>query len=103
MQEAQSLRQNQLSFCFFFSFFQQRADGEALITRLLPTSLILVASPILVKSTFFTFRSSLTLPIQIFFCLPLHLFPSTWPCKAAIGNLSPLSVPNVKTIKVSFS
>src|SRR6218665_2521432 len=45
---------------FFFSLFHQRADDEAL-TRFLQTSLFLVASPILVKSMFLSFRSSLTL------------------------------------------
>src|SRR6218665_2132407 len=58
------------SFFFFFSLFHQRADDEAL-TRFLQTSLFLVASPILVKSMFFSFRSSLTLSIQVFLCLPL--------------------------------
>src|SRR6218665_1014681 len=71
---------------FFFSLFHQRAEDEAL-TRFLQTSLFLVASPILVKSMFLSFRSSLTLSIQVFLCLPLHLFPSTCPCKAAFGNL----------------
>src|SRR6218665_2203673 len=73
---------------FFFSLFHQRADDEAL-TRLLQTSLFLVASPILVKSMFLSFRSSLTLSIQVFLCLPLLLFPSTCtcPCKAAFGSL----------------
>src|SRR6218665_991815 len=71
---------------FFFSLFHQRADDEAL-TRFLQTSLFLVASPILVKSMFHSFRSSLTLSIQVFLCLPLLLFPSTCPCKAAFGNL----------------
>src|SRR6218665_1334398 len=51
--------------------------------------MFLVASPILVKSMFFSFRSSLALSSQIFLCLPLLLFPSTCPCKAAIGRLSP--------------
>src|SRR6218665_2967464 len=69
----------------FFSLFHQRADDEAL-TRLLQTSLFLVASPILVKSMFFSFRSSLTLSIQVIICLPLLLFPSTCPCKAAFGS-----------------
>src|SRR6218665_820876 len=63
----------------FFSLFHQRADDEAL-TRFLQTSVFLVASPILVKSMFFPFRSSLTLSIQVFLCLPLLLFPSTCPC-----------------------
>src|SRR6218665_2851612 len=36
---------------------------------------------------FLTFRSSLTLSIQVFLCLPLLLFPSTCPCKATFGNL----------------
>src|SRR6218665_1642813 len=71
---------------FFFSLFHQRADDEAL-TRFLQTSLFLVASPILVKSMFLSFRSSLTLSIHFFLCLPLLLFPSTCPCKAAFGNL----------------
>src|SRR6218665_57433 len=71
---------------FFFSLFHQRADDEAL-TRFLQTSLFLVASPILVKSMFFSFRSSLTLSIQVFLSLPLLLFPSTCPCKAAFGSL----------------
>src|SRR6218665_1508094 len=53
-----------------FSLFHQRADDEAL-TRFLQTSLFLVASPILVKSMFLSFRSSLTLSIQVFLCLPL--------------------------------
>src|SRR6218665_1349393 len=61
---------------FFFSLFHQRADDEAL-TRFLQTSLFLIASPILVKSMFLSFRSSLTLSIQVFLCLPLLLFPST--------------------------
>src|SRR6218665_2985920 len=71
---------------FFFSLFHQRADDEAL-TRFLRTSLLLVASPILVKSMFFSFGSSLTLSIQVFLCLPLLLFPSTYPCKDAFGSL----------------
>src|SRR6218665_731815 len=71
---------------FYFSLFHQRADDEAL-TRFLQTSLFLVASPILVKSMFLSFRSSLTLSIQVFLCLPLLLFPSTCPCKAAFDNL----------------
>src|SRR6218665_292001 len=61
-----------MSFFFFFSLFHQRADDEAL-TRFLQTSLFLVASPILVKSMFLSFRSSLTLSIQVFLCLPLLL------------------------------
>src|SRR6218665_927436 len=61
------------AFFFFFSLFHQRADDEAL-TRFLQTSLFLVASPILVKSMFLSFRSSLTLSIQVFLCLPLLLF-----------------------------
>src|SRR6218665_2639990 len=36
---------------------------------------------------FFSFRSSLTLSIQVFICLSLLLFPSTCPCKAAFGSL----------------
>src|SRR6218665_15025 len=44
-------------FFFFFSLFHQRADDEVL-TRLIQISLFLVASPILVKSIFFSFRSS---------------------------------------------
>src|SRR6218665_1742093 len=75
-----------LSFFFFFSLFHQRADDEAL-TRFLQTSLLLVASPILVKSMFFSFRSSLTLSIQVFLCLPLLLFPSTCPCRAAFDSI----------------
>src|SRR6218665_2638927 len=67
---------------FFFSLFHQRADDEAL-TRFLQTPLFLAASPILIKSLFSSFRSSLTLSIQVFLCLPLFLFPSTCPCKAA--------------------
>src|SRR6218665_3373605 len=74
-------------YCLRHSLFHQRADDEAL-TRLLQTSLFLVASPILAKSMFFMFRSSRTLSIQIFLSLPLLLFPSTCPCKAAIGSLS---------------
>src|SRR6218665_2716454 len=73
---------------FFFSLFHQRADDEAL-TRCLQTSLFLVASPILFKSMFLSFRSSRTLSIQVFLCPPLLLFPSTCPCKAAFGNLFP--------------
>src|SRR6218665_1390901 len=73
-------------FFFFFSLFHQRADDEAL-TRFLQTSLFLVASPILVKSMFLSFRSSPTLSIQVFLCLPLLLFPSKCPRKAAFGNL----------------
>src|SRR6218665_4152308 len=73
-------------FFFFFSLFHQRADYEAL-TRFLQTSLFLVASPILFKSMFFFFRSSLTWSIQVLHCLPLLLFPSTCPRKAAFGNL----------------
>src|SRR6218665_1964802 len=53
---------------FFFSLLHQRADDEAL-TRLLQTSLFLVASPILVKSMFFLFRSFLTL-----YCIVLCLY-----------------------------
>src|SRR6218665_1594289 len=74
-------------FFVFFSLFHQRADDEAL-TRLLQTSLFLVALSILVKSMFFSFTSSLTLSIQIFLCLPLLRFSTTCPCKAAIGSLS---------------
>src|SRR6218665_1520710 len=69
---------------FLFSLLHQRADDEA-FTRLLQTSLFLVASPFLVKSMFFSFSSSMTLSIQIFLCLPLLLFPSASPCKAAVG------------------
>ena len=76
-------------FFFFLSLLHKRADDEVL-TRLLHISLFLFASPILAKSMFFSFRSSLTLSIQIFFpCLPLLLFPSTCPCKVMIGSLSP--------------
>src|SRR6218665_884231 len=73
---------------FFFSLFHQRADDEAL-TRLLQTPLFLVASPILVKSIFLSFRSPMTFSIQVFLCLPLLLFPSTCPCKAAFFSLFP--------------
>src|SRR6218665_2259078 len=86
-------------FFFFFSLFHQRADYEAL-TRFLQTSLLLVASPILVKSMSFSFRSSLTLSIQVFLCLPLLLFSSTCPCKAAFGSLFPPSFPRVQTTVV---
>src|SRR6218665_2710971 len=72
----------------FFSLFHQRADDEAL-TRLRQIFLFLVASPILVKSLFFSVSSSLTLPIQVLLCPPLLLFPSTNPCKAAFGSLFP--------------
>src|SRR6218665_1178619 len=75
-----------ISSSFFSSLFHQRADDDAL-TRFLQTSQFLVASPILVKSMFLSFRSSLTLSIQVFLCLPLLLFPSTCPCKAAFGNI----------------
>src|SRR6218665_2551391 len=59
---------------FFFPLIHQRADDEAL-TKLLQTSLFLVVSPILVKSIFFSFRSSLTLSIQISLCFsfPPHV------------------------------
>src|SRR6218665_3546087 len=60
------------------SFLHQRADYEAL-TRLLQNSVFLVASTILVKSMFSSFKSSLTLSIQIFLCLPLLLFPARCP------------------------
>ena len=62
---------------FFFSLFHQRADDEVL-TRLLQTSLFLVASPILVESMFFSCMSSLTLSIQIFLCFPLLPLPSSF-------------------------
>src|SRR6218665_79420 len=103
-----ALCSNHFPFGFFSSYFlfsiMHRAHDEALtrflqtsykippdllqdssrpLTRFLQTSLFLVASPILVKSMFFSFRSSLTLSIQVFLCLPLLLFPSTCPCKAA--------------------
>src|SRR6218665_1116796 len=71
-----SMPMDELSEIFYFSLFHQRADDEAL-TRFLQTFLFLVASPILVKSMFLSFRSSLTLSIQVFLCLPLLLFPST--------------------------
>jgi len=58
------LRQSMNVIWFFFSLFHQHADNEAL-TRLLQTTMFLVASPILVKLMFFSFRSSLTLSIQI--------------------------------------
>src|SRR6218665_321889 len=74
---------------FFFSLFHQRADDEAL-TRLLQTSLFLVASPILVKSIFFLFQ---VFPDIVHPGLPLStsasLSPSTYPCKAAFGSLFP--------------
>src|SRR6218665_973585 len=76
-------------YCLRHSLFHQRADDEAL-TRFLQTSLFLFASPILAKSMFFSFRSSLTLSIQEFLCLLLLLFPSTCPCKAAFGSLFPI-------------
>src|SRR6218665_1989796 len=44
--------------------------------------------PILVNSMFFSFRSYLTLSIQVFLCLPLLLFPYS-PCKDAFGSLFP--------------
>src|SRR6218665_3901017 len=74
-------------FCFL-SLLHQRTDDEALV-RLLQTTLFLVASPILVQSMFFSFRSSLTLSTQIFLYLPLLPFPSTCPGKAVIVSLSP--------------
>ena len=52
---------------------------------------------------FFSVRSSLILSIQIFLYLPLLLFPSTCPCKAAIGNFSPSirsTCPNHRTKEV---
>src|SRR6218665_1190797 len=77
-----SMAMDELSEIFFyFSLFHQRADDEAR-SRFLQTFLFLVAPPILVKSMFLSFRSSLTLSIQVFLCLPLLLFPSTCPCKA---------------------
>src|SRR6218665_1534973 len=86
-------------FFFFFSLFHQRADDEAL-TRFLQTSLSLVASPILVKSMFLSFRSSLTLPIQVFLCFsfPLHVH-----VKLHLVIFSPPSFPRVQTTVVSFS
>src|SRR6218665_922159 len=56
------------------SFFADVLYGRP-PTRLLQTSMFLVVLEIPVKSMFFSFRSSLTLSIQIFFCLPLLLFP----------------------------
>src|SRR6218665_1590547 len=70
----QSDGNSRASIFFFFLLLYRRADNEAL-TRLLQTSLFLVAFPILVKSMFFSFRSSLTLSTQTFLCLPCFSFP----------------------------
>src|SRR6218665_1901098 len=59
---------------FFFSLFHQCADNEAL-TRLLQTSLFLVASLILVKSMFFSFQ---VFPDIVHSGLPLSPSASLW-------------------------
>src|SRR6218665_618458 len=82
---------------FFFSLFHQRADDEAL-TSFLQTSLFLVASPIPVTSMFLSFRSSLTLSIQVCFSFPLHVH-----VKLHLVIFSPPSFPRVQTTVISFS
>src|SRR6218665_1838925 len=64
-------------FYFLLLFFSLSFSSISVLTmRLLQDSsrpLFLVASLITVKSTLFSFRSSLTLSIKIFLCLPLLL------------------------------
>src|SRR6218665_3129118 len=77
---------------FFFSLFHQRADDEAL-TRFLQTSLFLVASPILVKSMFLSFRSS---SVSLCFSFPLHVYVFFKAfLKHTQNNLSQLQTSNV--------
>src|SRR6218665_220378 len=86
---------------FFFSLLYQRAEDEALNKT--PPDLSVfgrLANPAWSSRCF----SSSDLPLHcpsrsdivhpIFLCLLLLLFPSTCPCKAAIGSLSPSIRPN---------
>ena len=66
----------------FLLFASLSADDEAL-TRLLQTSLFLIASPIRVKSMFSPSGLPWHYPSRSFLCLTLLLFPSTCPCKAS--------------------
>ena len=77
---------NLIFFFFFFLLFHQFPDDEALM-KFLHSVLSLTVSPTMVKSVPLLFKSSLTLSIHVFRCLPLLLSPSTCPCRAAIGNL----------------
>src|ERR1043165_1874982 len=65
---------------------QATADDESSTCRLHSSlSLILsFASPMFIS---IDSRSSLTLSIHVFCCLPLLLFPSTYPFRAIDGNL----------------
>src|SRR6218665_426713 len=73
----------------FFLLFHQLADDEALI--ILQTFIFLVF-PYAVdncRPTPLSSKSSLTLFIHLFLCLPLLLSPLTCPCSAASGSLFP--------------
>src|SRR6218665_566989 len=87
---------------FSFSLFHNRADDEALIS-ILQSSLFLVASPMLVKSMFFSFRSSLALSIPIFLCLLCFSFTSRVHGKLRLVVFLPPSVPHAQTTGVFYS
>ena len=75
-------------FVVFCLLFHQLADDEALII-LLQTSLFLIFPYAVDNCMPLSSKSSLTLSIHLFLCLPLLLSPLTCPCSAAFGSLFP--------------
>jgi len=71
---------------FFFLLFHQLAEDEALII-FLQTSLFLVFPYTIDNFMPLSSKSSLTLSIHLFLCLPLLLSPLTCPCSATFGSL----------------
>src|SRR6218665_3553803 len=70
------------------SALRQLADDEAFII-FLRTSLFLVSPYAVDNCMCLSSKSSLTLSIHLFLCLPLLLSPLTRPCSAACGSLFP--------------
>src|SRR6218665_2746475 len=73
---------------FLFLLFHQLAEDEALII-FLQTSLFLVFPYVVDNCMPLSSKSSLTLSIHLFLCIPLLLSPLTCPCSAAFGSLFP--------------
>src|SRR6218665_4214661 len=74
--------------CIYFLLFHQLADDDSLII-ILQTSLFLFFPYTVDNCMPLSSKSSLTLSIHLFLCLPLLLSPLTCPSSAAFGSLFP--------------
>src|SRR6218665_1469350 len=79
-------QRTQVHITYLFLLFRQLADDEALI-MFLQTSLFLVSPYAIDKCMCISSKSTLTLSIHLFLCLPLLISPLTCPCSAACGSL----------------